>query len=188
MHRLLLRYTQALVTQMFQTAACNRHHSVDQQLCRWLLLTLDRCRERTGHDPGTGRQHARRAPGRHYRGCRKIAASGISAIAAATLRCSSGRGWNPRVRVLRGGQEGAGPPAVRCAAPSGSFRRRLTVRRPAHLGCETGVIRPMTLPTSSATRPMWPRREASRVPHSRPRPSRRPEPRPGRCAETCMLC
>lgn len=40
--RLLLRYTQALVTQMFQTAACNRHHSIEQQLCRWLLLTLDR--------------------------------------------------------------------------------------------------------------------------------------------------
>jgi CRP-like cAMP-binding protein len=39
---LLLRYTQALATQMFQTAACNRHHSVEQQLCRWLLLTLDR--------------------------------------------------------------------------------------------------------------------------------------------------
>jgi CRP-like cAMP-binding protein len=40
--KLLLRYTQALVTQMTQTAACNRHHSIDQQLCRWLLLTLDR--------------------------------------------------------------------------------------------------------------------------------------------------
>ena len=39
---LLLRYTQALITQMSQTAACNRHHSVEQQLCRWLLLTLDR--------------------------------------------------------------------------------------------------------------------------------------------------
>ena len=39
---LLLRYTQALITQMVQTAACNRHHSLDQQLCRWLLLTLDR--------------------------------------------------------------------------------------------------------------------------------------------------
>lgn len=39
---LLLRYTQALVTQMAQTAVCNRHHSVDQQLCRWLLLRLDR--------------------------------------------------------------------------------------------------------------------------------------------------
>ena len=42
MQRLLLRYTQALMTQMSQTAACNRHHTVEQQLCRWLLLTLDR--------------------------------------------------------------------------------------------------------------------------------------------------
>ena len=42
MLHLLLRYTQALITQMAQTAACNRHHSVQQQLCRWLLLTLDR--------------------------------------------------------------------------------------------------------------------------------------------------
>jgi CRP-like cAMP-binding protein len=40
--RILLRYTQALMTQMAQTAVCNRHHSVEQQLCRWLLLTLDR--------------------------------------------------------------------------------------------------------------------------------------------------
>jgi CRP-like cAMP-binding protein len=38
----LLRYTQALITQMAQTAVCNRHHSLDQQLCRWLLLSLDR--------------------------------------------------------------------------------------------------------------------------------------------------
>lgn len=42
LRRLLLRYTQALSTQMMQTAACNRHHSVEQQLCRWLLSTLDR--------------------------------------------------------------------------------------------------------------------------------------------------
>ena len=40
--RILLRYTQALMTHMSQTAVCNRHHSVEQQLCRWLLLTLDR--------------------------------------------------------------------------------------------------------------------------------------------------
>lgn len=39
---LLLRYTQALITQMTQTAVCNRHHSLDQQLCRWLLLSMDR--------------------------------------------------------------------------------------------------------------------------------------------------
>jgi hypothetical protein len=44
---LLLRYTQALITQMSQTAVCNRHHSIDQQLCRWLLLSLDRLR---GHE------------------------------------------------------------------------------------------------------------------------------------------
>jgi CRP-like cAMP-binding protein len=43
---LLLRYTQALVTQIAQTAVCNRHHSVDQQLCRWLLLSLDRSQGR----------------------------------------------------------------------------------------------------------------------------------------------
>lgn len=42
LQRLLLRYTQALMTQMAQTAVCNRYHSVEQQLCRWLLLTLDR--------------------------------------------------------------------------------------------------------------------------------------------------
>jgi CRP-like cAMP-binding protein len=42
LHTLLLRYTQALLTQMAQTAVCNRHHTVDQQLCRWLLLSLDR--------------------------------------------------------------------------------------------------------------------------------------------------
>ena len=42
MHSLMLRYTQSLLTQMAQTAVCNRHHSLDQQLCRWLLLTIDR--------------------------------------------------------------------------------------------------------------------------------------------------
>jgi CRP-like cAMP-binding protein len=41
---LLLRYTQALITQMAQTSVCNRHHALDQQMCRWLLLTLDRLR------------------------------------------------------------------------------------------------------------------------------------------------
>src|SRR4029077_16100339 len=42
LQHLALRYTQALITQMAQTAVCNRHHTVDQQLCRWLLVTLDR--------------------------------------------------------------------------------------------------------------------------------------------------
>ena len=43
----MLRYTQSLITQMAQTAVCNRHHSIDQQLCRWLLLSIDRL---NGHD------------------------------------------------------------------------------------------------------------------------------------------
>jgi CRP-like cAMP-binding protein len=47
LQHLLLRYTQALLTQMAQTAVCNRHHSLDQQLCRWLLLSLDRL---SGHE------------------------------------------------------------------------------------------------------------------------------------------
>jgi CRP-like cAMP-binding protein len=42
LQHVLLRYTQALITQMSQTAVCNRHHSVEQQLCRWLLMSLDR--------------------------------------------------------------------------------------------------------------------------------------------------
>jgi CRP-like cAMP-binding protein len=46
MQHLLLRYTQALITQVTQTAVCNRHHTVEQQLCRWLLLTLDRVASR----------------------------------------------------------------------------------------------------------------------------------------------
>jgi len=46
MQRLLLRYTQALITQMSQATACNRHHTMEQQLCRWLLLTLDRVSSR----------------------------------------------------------------------------------------------------------------------------------------------
>ena len=72
---LLLRYTQALITQMAQTAVCNRHHSLDQQLCRWLLLSLDRLQaQRAGDDAGADRQHARRAPRRRDRGGRQPAA------------------------------------------------------------------------------------------------------------------
>ena len=62
----LLRYTQALITQMAQTAVCNRHHSLDQQLCRWLLLSLDRLGGgRTGDDTRAHREHA----GGATRGC-----------------------------------------------------------------------------------------------------------------------
>jgi CRP-like cAMP-binding protein len=47
LHDLLLRYTQAFMTQMSQTSACNQHHPIDQRLCRWLLLTLDRSKSST---------------------------------------------------------------------------------------------------------------------------------------------
>ncbi len=67
LQHLLLRYTQAMITQMAQTAVCNRHHSLEQQLCRWLLLSLDRLSSNDAdHDPGTDCQHAGGAPrGRH---------------------------------------------------------------------------------------------------------------------------
>ena len=69
--QLLLRYTQALITQMAQTAVCNRHHSVDQQLCRWLLLSLDQAGiQRADHDAGVDRKHAGCTARRRHRGCR----------------------------------------------------------------------------------------------------------------------
>ena len=88
---LLLRYTQALITQMAQTAVCNRHHSLDQQLCRWLLLSLDRLQgSELRDDAGADRQHARRAPRRRDRGggrsCRQ---AGLIRTRAAASRCST---------------------------------------------------------------------------------------------------
>jgi CRP-like cAMP-binding protein len=69
---LLLRFTQALITQMTQTAVCNRHHAVEQQLCRWLLLALDRLpsselrmtQERIAHLLGVRREGVTEAAGR----------------------------------------------------------------------------------------------------------------------------
>ena len=101
---LLLRYTQALITQMAQTAVCNRHHSVDQQLCRWLLLSLDRLSgNELTHDAGADRQHARRAARRRHRGRRKTAGR------AGLIRYSRGR-----ITVLdRPGLESASASATR---------------------------------------------------------------------------
>src|SRR6185503_10605060 len=68
--RLLLRYTQALITQISQTAVCNRLHSVEQQLCRWLLLSRDHLHtDEVDYDSGIDRRHAGRAPRRGYGGC-----------------------------------------------------------------------------------------------------------------------
>ena len=88
----LLRYTQSLITQMAQTAVCNRHHSVDQQLCRWLLLSLDRLpSNRFEHDPRADRQHARRAARRRDRsGWQAARARRDSTTAAGISPCSTG--------------------------------------------------------------------------------------------------
>ena len=93
LQRLLLRYTQALMTQMSQTAVCNRHHSVEQQLCRWLLLTLDRL---PGNELVMTRNWwpacwgcAAKASPRSPAACRPPPSS---AIAAAISRCSTAPG------------------------------------------------------------------------------------------------
>ena len=124
MQRLLLRYTQALITQMTQTAACNRHHSVEQQLCRWLLLTLDRVpsrelvmtQELVASMLGVRREGITEAAG-------KLAAGRLHPLPPRPHRGARAvRTGDPRVRVLRRGQEGIEPPAVRRAAPPGTQR------------------------------------------------------------------
>ena len=94
MQLLLLRYTQALITQMAQTAVCNRHHSVDQQLCRWLLLSLDRLdgnvltmtQELIANMLGVRREGVTQAAGK----LQKLKA--IEYVAAGS-RCSTARSW-----------------------------------------------------------------------------------------------
>ena len=131
--RLLLRYTQALVTQMFQTGACNRHHSIEQQLCRWLLLTLDRMpSQRAHHHAGTGREHARRAPRRRDRGRRKFAACRNHQLPARSHICAQTRRTRSRLlRMLRRRQERNWPPAGGCTRAAGqNCGNALTVARP----------------------------------------------------------
>jgi CRP-like cAMP-binding protein len=76
--RLLLRYTQALMTQMVQTAACYKHHSLDQQLCRWLLLSLDRL-------PGTEMRMTRTLIAHMLGVTAAVAHAGILRLQAAAL-------------------------------------------------------------------------------------------------------
>jgi hypothetical protein len=95
MLHLLLRYTQALITQMAQTAVCNRHHSLDQQLCRWLLLSLDRLdsnqlvmtQELIANMLGVRREGVTEAAG-------DLHAPGSSTINAAVSPCSTAQGSN----------------------------------------------------------------------------------------------
>lgn len=86
---LLLRYTQALITQIAQTAVCNRHHALDQQLCRWLLLRLDRIR---GDELATTQEHIAGMLGVRREGVTEAA---LKLQAAGLIRYARGR-----IRVL----------------------------------------------------------------------------------------
>jgi hypothetical protein len=111
---LLLRYTQALITQMAQTAVCNRHHSLDQQLCRWLLLSLDRLpsnelvmtQELIANMLGVRREGVTESAGNLHR-------RASSNTGAATSRCLTVPARTAHLRVLRRGQEEIRPPAAR---------------------------------------------------------------------------
>jgi CRP-like cAMP-binding protein len=114
MQHLLLRYTQALLTQMAQTAVCNRHHSVDQQLCRWLLLSLDRLPSNK-LTMTQERQHARGAPRRGHGGRGEVAERRPDPLQPGPHHRAGPAGpGGPGLRVLRGGQAGVRPPAPRC--------------------------------------------------------------------------
>ncbi len=113
---LLLRYTQALITQMAQTAVCNRHHSVDQQLCRWLLLSLDRLasnelsmtQELIANMLGVRREGVTEAAG-------KLQDAGLIRYRRGKITVLDRAGAGGAVlRVLPGGQDGIrSPPALR---------------------------------------------------------------------------
>jgi CRP-like cAMP-binding protein len=92
--KLLLRYTQALIRQIAQTAVCNRHHSLDQPLCRWLLLSLDHL---PGDDIVMTQQVIANMLGVRREGVTEAAlehrSSGSSTTRAVTSRCSTVRAW-----------------------------------------------------------------------------------------------
>ena len=133
LQHLLLRYTQALITQMAQTAVCNRHHSIEQQLCRWLLLSADRLPDQRAHDDaGPDREHARRAARRRHgrrreaAGCRPYP---LQPRPHHDPRSSQAR--EARVRVLRGRQERIrSSPAERPCERARSVGRARNCRRP----------------------------------------------------------
>lgn len=82
---LLLRYTQALITQMAQTAVCNRHHSLDEQLCRWLLLSLDRLQ---GNEPVMTQELIANLLGVHREG---VTEGALKLQRAGLISCTRGR-------------------------------------------------------------------------------------------------
>ena len=121
LQHLALRYTQALITQMAQTAVCNRHHALDQQLCRWLLLSLDRLpgnellmtQELIANMLGVRREGVTEAAG-------KLQAEGR--IDSLQPRPHHGTGpseaGTPGMRVLRSGEEGSTTACCRINSPS----------------------------------------------------------------------
>ena len=123
---LMLRNTQALITQMAQTAVCNRHHSIDQQLCRWLLLSMDRLpsnqlnmtQELIANMLGVRREGVSEAAGK----LQKLGSDNISS------RNDRGAGQaqtrRTMLRVLFGGQTGNRPPAILPSIISGQLRRQ----------------------------------------------------------------
>ena len=122
---LLLRYTQALITQMAQTAVCNRHHSLDQQLCRWLLLSLDRLpgsellmtQELIANMLGVRREGVTEA-------ALKLQKAGLIRYARGRITVLDRAGAGAaHLRVLRGGEEGVRPAAARHVRPSDRRRR-----------------------------------------------------------------
>jgi CRP-like cAMP-binding protein len=126
LQHLLLRYTQALITQMTQTAVCNRHHSVDQQLCRWLLLSLDRLpgselvmtqeliANMLGRAPRGRHRGRRQAPGRR--------ADPLQPRPHHRHRPQAAR--SARLRMLRGGEEGIRPAAAGSAFKAAAAQQR----------------------------------------------------------------
>ena len=115
MLHILLRYTQSLLTQMAQTAVCNRHHSVDQQLCRWLLLSLDRLpSNKLSGTQRADRQHARCAPRRRHRRRRQASEVRRHRVRARPdYRPGPPAARAALLRVLRGGEEGNRPRSAR---------------------------------------------------------------------------
>ena len=131
MQRLLLRYTQALITQMAQTAVCNRHHSIDQQLCRWLLLSIDRLpsnelkmtQELIANMLGVRRAGVTEA-------AMKLQDAGLIRYGSWPHRGAGSTGARKaRVRMLRRGETGIRPAVARSegAVNSASFVRELTL-------------------------------------------------------------
>ena len=125
--QLLLRYTQSLITQMAQTAVCNRHHSIDQQLCRWLLLSLDRLPDNKLTMTQELIANMLGAPRRCHRSGRQIAKNRRHRLLPwAYHRARPQQAGSPELRVLRGGQTGKRPFAAPAREQPDGNRKRLS--------------------------------------------------------------